>query len=226
MNLLVPLAVIMVSRRLGANFFLFAASMAYVPYLVAGQIFYLGLYRRTIGPAVLIVVLPAYFAIILYGIVSIHTSFLPIKNSYLISLVHACGIFCIFFKLDRALAHGPAIRFLATSGFAVYLVHGVIGHRSSRLCGPSRAQDQPSWRPRGVMATCAAFVHLMLKKPLLAAGYRLAGRLRPEPSGRRIDRGDLAHPERLELPTPRFVVWCSIQLSYGCRRGRGISSHA
>ena len=22
-------------------------------------------------------------------------------------------------------------------------------------------------------------------------------------------------PERLELPTPRFVVWCSIQLSYG-----------
>jgi hypothetical protein len=29
----------------------------------------------------------------------------------------------------------------------------------------------------------------------------------------------LARPERLELPTPRFVVWCSIQLSYG-RTGR------
>jgi hypothetical protein len=26
----------------------------------------------------------------------------------------------------------------------------------------------------------------------------------------------MAHPERFELPTPRFVVWCSIQLSYGC----------
>jgi hypothetical protein len=26
---------------------------------------------------------------------------------------------------------------------------------------------------------------------------------------------DLARPERFELPTPRFVVWCSIQLSYG-----------
>jgi hypothetical protein len=25
----------------------------------------------------------------------------------------------------------------------------------------------------------------------------------------------LARPERVELPTPRFVVWCSIQLSYG-----------
>ncbi|GAA5265713.1 hypothetical protein ACOSOMT5_P2140 [Acidiphilium sp. MT5] len=26
----------------------------------------------------------------------------------------------------------------------------------------------------------------------------------------------MAHPKRLELLTPRFVVWCSIQLSYGC----------
>jgi hypothetical protein len=33
----------------------------------------------------------------------------------------------------------------------------------------------------------------------------------------------MARPERFELPTPRFVVWCSIQLSYGrarARRGR------
>ena len=29
----------------------------------------------------------------------------------------------------------------------------------------------------------------------------------------------LARPERFELPTPKFVVWCSIQLSYG-RVGR------
>ena len=33
---------------------------------------------------------------------------------------------------------------------------------------------------------------------------------------------DLARPERLELPTPRFVVWCSIQLSYG-RGVRGLA---
>ena len=26
---------------------------------------------------------------------------------------------------------------------------------------------------------------------------------------------DLARPKRFELLTPRFVVWCSIQLSYG-----------
>ena len=25
----------------------------------------------------------------------------------------------------------------------------------------------------------------------------------------------MARPEKIELPTPKFVVWCSIQLSYG-----------
>src|SRR5262249_9186703 len=31
----------------------------------------------------------------------------------------------------------------------------------------------------------------------------------------------MARPKRFELLTPRFVVWCSIQLSYG--RARGIA---
>ena len=30
------------------------------------------------------------------------------------------------------------------------------------------------------------------------------------------ERALLVHPDRFERPTPRFVVWCSIQLSYGC----------
>ena len=30
-----------------------------------------------------------------------------------------------------------------------------------------------------------------------------------------ISKRKLARPKRFELLTPRFVVWCSIQLSYG-----------
>src|SRR5262249_6692066 len=30
-----------------------------------------------------------------------------------------------------------------------------------------------------------------------------------------IDKFGMARPKRFELLTPRFVVWCSIQLSYG-----------
>src|SRR3546814_19506910 len=36
----------------------------------------------------------------------------------------------------------------------------------------------------------------------------------------------LARPERFERPTPRFVVWCSIQLSYGRAARRHIRSGA
>ena len=37
------------------------------------------------------------------------------------------------------------------------------------------------------------------------------------------DLQQMARPKRFELLTPRFVVWCSIQLSYGrvCRGNRG-----
>ncbi len=41
--------------------------------------------------------------------------------------------------------------------------------------------------------------------------------------GIEMGKCEMAHPGRFELPTPRFVVWCSIQLSYGCiaRRANG-----
>ena len=39
----------------------------------------------------------------------------------------------------------------------------------------------------------------------------------------KLTGGELARPERFELPTPRFEAWCSIQLSYG-RRTRSLGS--
>src|SRR6185437_16332133 len=39
-------------------------------------------------------------------------------------------------------------------------------------------------------------------------------------SSLRSAQGKLARPKRFELLTPRFVVWCSIQLSYGRVPGR------
>ena len=34
---------------------------------------------------------------------------------------------------------------------------------------------------------------------------------------------EVARPERFELPTPKFVAWCSIQLSYGRVLGRPLA---
>ena len=37
---------------------------------------------------------------------------------------------------------------------------------------------------------------------------------------------EMAHRGRFELPTPRFVVWCSIQLSYRCKPKRAYAETA
>ena len=39
--------------------------------------------------------------------------------------------------------------------------------------------------------------------------------------GHNMQNCEMAHPKRFELLTPRFVVWCSIQLSYGCAGSDG-----
>ena len=58
-----------------------------------------------------------------------------------------------------------------------------------------------------------------LRASALAAGHRSQRRLRFECRNGRFWRSqfctEMARPERFELPTPKFVVWCSIQLSYG-----------
>ena len=52
--------------------------------------------------------------------------------------------------------------------------------------------------PIGMNLLCAVLARLGLSQALSAS-----------------DVGEMARPERFERPTPRFVVWCSIQLSYG-----------
>ena len=59
------------------------------------------------------------------------------------------------------------------------------------------------------------FVSSEVETPFV--GVRLQGLSTAlEANGLEQCEGKMAHPERFERPTPRFVVWCSIQLSYGC----------
>jgi peptidoglycan/LPS O-acetylase OafA/YrhL len=182
LNLLVPLVVIAISRRFGEDFFLFAASMAYVPYLAVGQLFYVGLYRRTIGPIGMTVGLAGCFAIILYGIRSIHTSFLPVTNSYLINFVYACLVFYVFYRLNQRLKSVAVVRFLAASSFAVYLVHGVIGRATFDLVWASWGVRPAILLALAVTVVSGALVHLVLERPLLAAAHRLVRQVRLDPA--------------------------------------------
>ena len=195
-NLLVPLAIIATARQFGSDFFLFAASMAYVPYLVVGQIFYLGLYRRSISLPVMAGALLACFSVIIYGIASIHTSCLPITNSYIVSFVDACFIFYILFQLNQRLKSGLAVRFLAATSFTVYLVHGVIGRVAFDVASAKWSVIPAVMAALGVTAVGAAVIHLTLEKPFLDAGRRLSRRFSRRGSLRGADQ------QTAENPTP------------------------
>jgi peptidoglycan/LPS O-acetylase OafA/YrhL len=100
----VPLLAIVFARDFGASFFLFAASMAYLPVLLIGSTFYLRQATAT-GPGVVAALLLANVVIFMLGLRSIHTAFLPIDNSYLVSLAYTVAILlpCLDRRAPRAL---------------------------------------------------------------------------------------------------------------------------
>ena len=126
--LAIPAAVIYFARWFGQSFFLFAASSAYIPYLVIGQILYFSLYKRTLPIRYALIYLFFAYIVILYGIRTIHTDFLPVSNSYLINFFYAMGVFILCIHLNDFLKGGYLVRMAADTSYSVYLFHGSIGY--------------------------------------------------------------------------------------------------
>lgn len=130
LNLSACVLVIACSRRLGDGFLLFAASVAFIPYLIFGQILYLRS-RHKVGAGFLTVAGVAAYATIQFGIREIHVSFLALGNSYLLSFVFALCLFVIAmlvnFKPPRP------IMFTAQVSYSLYLVHGPVGFAALAL---------------------------------------------------------------------------------------------
>jgi peptidoglycan/LPS O-acetylase OafA/YrhL len=113
------------NRQFGANFFLFCASAAYLPYLIAGQLFYYH-QRQRIKTCAYLALLGLQFSLLLWGLRSIHTPFLALNNSYLTNFVFSFALFSVL-----GMANLPSLRgFLkriADMSYSIYLLHGSIG---------------------------------------------------------------------------------------------------
>src|SRR6266571_2844952 len=102
------------------------------------------------------------------------------------------------------------------------------GFKPIYSCGPTKTDCSPGLRRLGELRDeTVARTHPCFHIASTAARFGSSLIWRSEI--RFHFRGLLARPKRFELLTPRFVVWCSIQLSYGrclCqartgKRGRG-----
>jgi len=124
LNLSLCILTIACCRRFGDDFFLLAASIAYVPYLIVGQIIYLRS-RGIIGNYFTVASGVVAFLAIQYGIREIHAGFRPLNNSYLLSFIFALSLFVVAMLIN--LKPVRLISFSAEISYSLYLVHGPVG---------------------------------------------------------------------------------------------------
>ncbi len=168
---LFPLLCIIFARSLGDSFFLFAASAAYVPLLLVGSALYLQR-SGTAGPLWTGGLLAANYAIFVMGLNRIHTDFLPIQNSYLISAAYALGIFVLC--LNRA-APRP-LKFVGDISYSLYLLHGTLGFYFVQSLWSARVGALSPYLAVAASIGASYLFYRAVERPAMAAGKRLTFR--------------------------------------------------
>lgn len=165
-NLAVAAFAIWKRGAFGESFALFAVAASYLPILVMGQTVYWWLARKRLSALWGLAYLAAAYGVFLWGMRAMHAEFLPLSNSYLVSVTYALLAFIGIMHIQ--LPPQRVVRLLSDTSYSMYLLHGTIGY----LILASLAARAPLW-----MAILAAATGS------LAASY-LAYRLVEKPSQR------------------------------------------
>lgn len=165
----VTLGVILLARQFGDTFFLFAASVAYLPILLIGSALYL---RKTASASNSTVAALIFFncASWMLGLQSIHTAFLPLNNSYLLSLVYALGIFTMCINMDAP----KALRWVGDISYSLYLLHGTLGFlvvQQALVLGMGWASP---WIATAFCLGASCAMYHAVERPAVALGKRMA----------------------------------------------------
>ncbi len=116
--------IILYSRDFGDNFFLLAASIGYIPFLMSGILIFIYNSEGKIN-----IIFPLInITLILFSLFSIHVNFLPINNSYLINYFYAICIFLLFIMNENKFKQNKVIRFYNDISYSFYLYHGFLGY--------------------------------------------------------------------------------------------------
>lgn len=165
----VPLVVIVHARDLGDAFFLLAASVAYLPILLMGSALYLK-ETATAPDWTVALLLVANLAIFMLGLRSIHTAFLPLSNSYLLTLVYASALFTL--SVDRS-ASRP-LGWVGDISYSLYLLHGTLGFffvQHALAWGAGRAAP---WLATAASLAVSYVMYRTVERPAIEFGKRLA----------------------------------------------------
>jgi exopolysaccharide production protein ExoZ len=165
---LVPPLVIWFARDLGPEFFLFAASVAYLPVLLLGSTIYLAKATDTAWPIVWLLAL-VNWGVFLFGLSTIHTVFLPIQNSYAVSLVYALALFLLCLERQPP----QALRRVGDMSYSLYLLHGTVGFAVVQALVPLKAGAATPLVATAVVLVVSWLMYRWVERPSIAWGRRL-----------------------------------------------------
>lgn len=123
---IIVLVIIRLSRALGDNFFLFAASSAYIPLLLIGQATFFRWSGR-ITQLEFGALLLLNYGLFVYGLRHIHVNFYPVTNSYAVSTMYAYLLFVIALLLNDRIVIPRILKFYSKISYSMYLNHGHTG---------------------------------------------------------------------------------------------------
>lgn len=178
LELLFVRAILLMRNDWGDQFFLFAAVCAYLPYLITGQIFYHGIFRRTLAPVTAVLLTTGALAVALFGLMTIHVRFLPLSNSYLLSFAYACFLF--LFLLQLRPKHLPVwMDSLARISYPLYLLHGTVGLWIFLAVLPFIGAAGASLSAFAGSLLASGLLHYCIELPSMNLGSRITQKIRP-----------------------------------------------
>lgn len=173
--------VIHFARAFGADWFLFADNVAYLPYLLVGQAIYFYWSGGLKGWQAMLLGWLCYFAAV-FGVFQIHTAFLEPTKSRTLCLVLALGVFVWALNYGHKIGLMRVPKFLSDISYSLYLVQGPIIVLLLARLHAAIGYGNAAVVTTVVCIGCAAVIHYLLERPCIELGRRLSNRLKKKPA--------------------------------------------
>jgi peptidoglycan/LPS O-acetylase OafA/YrhL len=156
----------------GGHFIYFGVWSAYLPVLVMGQTVYWWISRERLSAPVALGYLAAAYGVFLYGVRAIQPAFLPVTNSYPISVAYALLIFLTLVRVR--LPPTRVVRFLSDTSYSLYLLHGIAAPLVRKALDPRMPLWAAILAAAATSLAAAAISYRWVERPFQGLARRLS----------------------------------------------------
>lgn len=172
-------AVIGHAHSFGDDWYLFAANVAYLPYMLIGQAVYLYWAGGLRGHSAFVLGWACYLAAV-FGMYRILTTFLQPTESRILCLVLALGIFVWALNYGHRIGLMRAPKFFSNISYSLYLIHGPLGLWLIAKLHPLIGYGNALALAVVASITAAAAIHYVVERPCIRLGRNLSNRLKKQ----------------------------------------------